>query len=68
MKNFLFKLRKIYDILLYPGPELTWENEVALYEWVKTLNERIDRVEDNQVYLRGQILELEKRVKKHYNK
>ncbi len=68
MKNFLFKLRKIYDILVYPGPDLTWEDEVALYEWVKTFNERTDRIEDNQVYIRGEILRLEKKIDRLYNK
>jgi hypothetical protein len=68
MKNFLFKVRKIYDIIMYPGPEITWEDEVALYDWVKTLNERIDRVEDNQVFLRGQILDLDKKIQNRYNK
>lgn len=53
---------------MYPGPEITWEDEVALYDWVKTLNERIDRVEDNQVFLRGQILDLDKKIQNRYNK
>ena len=69
MKNFLFKIKKkIYDILVYPGPDLTWEDEVALYEWVKTFNERTDRIEDNQVYIRGEILRLEKKIDRLYNK
>ena len=56
------KLKKIFDILIYEEPDLTWEEEVPLYAWVKSfINERIDRIEDNQVYLRGEILRLEKR-------
>ena len=56
------KLRKIFDILLYEEPDLTWEEEVPLYDWVKGINERIDRIEANQVYLRGEILLLEKKI------
>lgn len=62
------KLRKIFDILLYEEPDLTWEEEVPLYDWVKSINERIDRIEDNQVYLRGEILRLEKKINRVYNK
>jgi len=62
------KLRKIFDILLYPEPDLTWEEEVAIYEWIKTINERTDRIEDNQVYIRGEILRLEKKIDRLYNK
>tara|TARA_A200000159_G_scaffold33660_1_gene30282 strand:+ start:9663 stop:9860 length:198 start_codon:yes stop_codon:yes gene_type:complete len=62
------KLRKIFDILLYEEPDLTWEEEVPLYDWVKSINERIDRIEDNQVYLRGEILRLEKKIDRVYNK
>ena len=62
------KLRKIFDILLYPEPYLTWEEEVAIYEWIKTINERTDRIEDNQVYIRGEILRLEKKIDRLYNK
>ena len=64
----LRKLRKIYDILIYEEPDLTWEEEVPLYDWVKSINERIDRIEDNQVYLRGEILRLEKKIDRVYNK
>ena len=62
------KLRKIFDILLYEEPDLAWEEEVPLYAWVKAINERIDRIEDNQVYLRGEILRLEKKIDRVYNK
>tara|TARA_B100002019_G_scaffold220241_1_gene192942 strand:- start:787 stop:984 length:198 start_codon:yes stop_codon:yes gene_type:complete len=62
------KLRKIFDILLYPEPDLTWEEEVAIYDWIKTINERTDRIEDNQVYIRGEILRLEKKIDRLYNK
>ena len=62
------KLRKIFDILLYEEPDLAWEEEVPLYDWVKAINERIDRIEDNQVYLRGEILRLEKKIDRVYNK
>jgi hypothetical protein len=62
------KLRKIFDILLYPEPDLTWEEEIAIYEWIKTINERTDRIEDNQVYIRGEILRLEKKIDRLYNK
>jgi hypothetical protein len=62
------KLRKIFDILLHEEPDLAWEEEVPLYAWVKAINERIDRIEDNQVYLRGEILRLEKKIDRVYNK
>ena len=62
------KLRKIFDILLYEEPDLAWEEEVPLYDWVKAINERIDRIEDNQVYLRGEVLRLEKKIDRVYNK
>ncbi len=62
------KLRKIFDILFYPEPDLTWEEEVAIYEWIKTINQRTDRIEDNQVYLRGEIFRLEKKIDRLYNK
>ena len=62
------KLKKIFDILIYEEPDLTWEEEVPLYDWVKSINERIDRIEDNQVYLRGEILRLEKKIDRVYNK
>ena len=62
------KLKKIFDILIYEEPDLTWEEEVPLYAWVKHINERIDRIEDNQVYLRGEILRLEKKINRVYNK
>ena len=29
------KLKKIFDILIYEEPDLTWEEEVPLYAWVK---------------------------------
>ena len=50
------KLRKIFDILLYEEPDLAWEEEVPLYDWVKSINERIDRIEDNQI--EGQLAKL----------
>lgn len=63
----LRKLRKIFDILMYPD-ELTWEEEIPIYDWIKTINEKIDRIEDNQVYLRAEVLALEKKTNRLYNK
>jgi len=63
----LRKLRKIFDILMYPD-ELTWEEEVPIYDWIKTINEKIDRIEDNQVYIRGELFRLEKKINRLYNK
>jgi len=64
----LKKIKKIFYMLIDPQPELTWEHEATLYDWVRCLNERIDRVEDNQVFLRGEILRLEKKIDELYNK
>ena len=52
---------------MYPD-ELTWEEEIPIYDWIKTINEKIDRIEDNQVYLRAEVLALEKKTNRLYNK
>jgi len=62
------KLRKMFDILMYPEDDLTWEEEVPIYDWIKTINEKIDRIEDNQVYIRGELFRLEKKINRLYNK